>query len=75
MGKHQSLILLMILCYACRQKPNMAVLRGSTQQLTQIDVDTHSHSQTELGDSHGGTGGRIVGPKGERNSTGRPRVN
>jgi len=25
-GKHQSLTLLMILCYACRQKSSMAVL-------------------------------------------------
>jgi hypothetical protein len=28
----------------------------------------------ELGDSYGRTGGRIASPKGDRNSTGRPRA-
>ena len=28
MGKHQSLKLLMILCYSCRQEPSITVLLG-----------------------------------------------
>ena len=44
-GKHQSLAWLMILCYAFRQESSMAVpLRGFTQQLTQMDVETHSQT-------------------------------
>jgi hypothetical protein len=69
MGKHQSLILLMILCYASRA---CYPLRGSTHQLTQTDADTHSQIGMELGDSYGRIGRRVAGPKGDRNSTGRP---
>ena len=45
MGKHQSLKLLMMLSYDCRQEPSITgALRGSTQQLT--ETDEHTHSQT-----------------------------
>jgi hypothetical protein len=39
MGKHQSLTVLMILCYPCKQEPSM--VRGSTHQLTQTAAETH----------------------------------
>jgi hypothetical protein len=73
MGKHQFLTLLVILCYACRQESasHGCSLRGSIQQLTQRDAETHSQ-WTELGDSYGRVGGRIAGPKGDWNSTRRP---
>ena len=44
MGKHQSLTLLMILCYACRQESSVALLRGSIKQLIQTDGDTDSQT-------------------------------
>jgi hypothetical protein len=47
-------------------------LRGSTQQLTQTDTDTHSQWWIETEDSYRRNGGRIVGPEGNRNSIGRP---
>ena len=46
----------------------MLSLRGSTQQLTQTDKDIHSQTV----DGAWRIGGRITGPKGDRNSTGRP---
>jgi hypothetical protein len=43
MGKHQSLALLLILCVTLADRnQDMAVLRGSKQQLTQTDTDIHS---------------------------------
>jgi hypothetical protein len=44
MGKHQSLTLLMILYYACREEPSITVLRGSTKQLIETDAETHSQA-------------------------------
>ena len=44
MGKRKPLTLLVMLCCAFRQEPNVVVLRGSTQQLTETDADTHSQA-------------------------------
>jgi hypothetical protein len=43
MGKHQSLTLLIIFCYAYRQEHNCP-LRDSTQQLTETVADTHNQT-------------------------------
>jgi hypothetical protein len=69
MGQHQSLTLLMILLGLLTGVSYP--LRGSTQQLTQIQTPTVKQ-RMKLGDSYGRIGGRIVGAKGDRNSTGRP---
>jgi hypothetical protein len=45
---------------------------GSTQQLIQTDADSSAKQWMELGDSYGKIGGRIAGPRGDRNSTGIP---
>ena len=44
LGKYQSLTLLMILCYACRNKLcfHNCPLRGATKQLTKTVTETHS---------------------------------
>jgi hypothetical protein len=46
------------------------ILRGSTQQQTETDIAKH---WTEFRDSYVSVGGRIKGPEGEANSTGRPK--
>ena len=42
MGKNQPLTLLMILCYAYRQKPT-CLLRDLIQQMMETDAKTHKH--------------------------------
>jgi hypothetical protein len=53
----------MILCYSCRQEFGMALL-GEDPPTTE--------QWMELGDSYGIIRGRIIGPEGDRNFTGRP---
>jgi hypothetical protein len=68
MGKHQPLILLMILCYVCRQESSMAVLWESPPSCYLRGIQTPTVKQwMELGNSDGRVGGKDC-----RNSTGRP---
>ena len=61
MGKYKSLTLLMILLLFLQTGVEHGCpLRGSTQQLTQKDADTHSQTWMEIGYSYGRIGGRIV---------------
>jgi hypothetical protein len=73
MGKHQSLTLLMILCYVCRQESSMAILWEALPSSWLRQMQTPTAKQwVELGSSYGRIEGRIVGPEGNKNSTGRP---
>jgi hypothetical protein len=47
-------------------------MRGSTQQLMETDAETQSKHWTQLRESYGRVGGRIKGPGGDRDFTGRP---
>jgi hypothetical protein len=47
--------------------------RSSTQQLTETDAVTQPNIGWSLGDSSGRVWGMIEGPKGDRNSMGRPK--
>ena len=67
MGKHGSLTLLMRLSYDCRQKPSITgALRGSTQQLTETDEDTHSQALNGCKAPLKNSWGRIESPEGMR---------
>jgi hypothetical protein len=68
---HKSLTLLMILCFACRQEHVILWEASPSSWLRQIQTPT-AKQWMELGDSYGLVGGRIAGPKGDRNSVGRP---
>lgn len=46
----------------CFQKGACCPLRGSTQQLTQINTDIYNKKRMEVGDSYGNIGERIVYP-------------
>jgi hypothetical protein len=65
MGKKQSLTLLMVLCYACRQESSITVesLKGSAQHLNQTDTDTHSQILDGSQVSCRRVGRGIEGPK------------
>ena len=65
MSRHQSLTLLMVLCYACRQKYSMAVLWESPLTSWRRQIQTPTAKQwVELGNYCGRTEGRIAAPKG-----------
>jgi hypothetical protein len=71
MGKHQSLTLSMILCYACRQDPSMAVL----MRLHPAADSERQRPQSSIGrnmGTHGKIGRKIEDSDKDRNSTGRP---
>jgi hypothetical protein len=70
---YQSLTLLMILCYACRQEPSMAVFWKAPPctWLRWMQRPRAKH-QVKLGDLYGRVGRKIEVPKGDRLSTGRP---
>jgi hypothetical protein len=73
MGKHQSLSLIMIPCYACRQESK----RLSSEMLhlatnSEECRNPQPKQWMELGDSYGKIGGETVGPKWDRISMGRP---
>ena len=72
MGKLQSLTLLMILCYTCRQKPSINVLSETTQLLTETDASAHSQTSDRGQDCYGSVWGKIDVPESDRNSTVRP---
>lgn len=59
MGKHQSLTVIMIFCYACRQKPTMAVLLEALLCSLLRCRDSQSSILKELEDSYGRVGGRL----------------
>jgi hypothetical protein len=66
MDKHQSLTLLMIFCYACRQEPSIAViLEAPFKQLTETQRWTTKNC-TELRNSYGRVGRRTEDLKGIR---------
>ena len=73
MDKHQSLKLLTILCYACRQKPSISVsweaLPSSWLEQTQIPTAKH---WTEVRVYYGRVSRMIEGPEAGGNSTERP---
>ena len=70
-GTNSLTLLLMVFC-ACRQKPTS--LRGSTQQLTGTDADTHNQTLDKGQDCFGRVTGRIGGLKEDSNPTGRQAV-
>jgi hypothetical protein len=74
-GKKQSLILLMILCYACRQDPRVTDLWEGplSSQWKQTCRLTHKHYM-ELRESCGRVGRRIEGPEKDKDSIGRITV-
>jgi hypothetical protein len=69
MVMHQSLTLLMILCYTSRQEH---VVLWEAPPTSWLRYSHHTKQWMELGDSYKLIGGRIVGPEGDRNFTGRP---
>ena len=71
MDKHQPLTLLMVFCYVCRQEYVVLQEVPPSSLLRQAQTPT-AKQWMELGNSCGRIGGRIEGPKGNRNSTGRP---
>jgi hypothetical protein len=62
MGKHQSLSLLIILLCLQTGVWHGCPLRGSTQELTQIQTPT-AHQWMKLRDSYGSIGERIMASK------------
>jgi hypothetical protein len=73
MGKHQTLTVLMILGYPCRQESSMAVLWEAPPSSWLREMQRPTAKQwMELGNSYRKIGGRIEGPKRDKNSTGRP---
>ena len=70
MGKHQSLTLLMILCYVCRQK--LLSSERPTQHLTQRDPDTHSQTVDGAWGLLWKSRRKDCRPERDRNSTGKP---
>ena len=71
MGKNQSLTLLMVLCYACRQVSIVAVSE-KLHPAGDSDTDTHSLTVDRIWDFYGIIEGRMAGPDWDRNATGRP---
>ena len=71
MGRHQSLILLLMLCCVCRQKPNIAALWEAlpSSWLRQIHIPLPKHG-TEVGDLYAAVRRRIEVPEGD----GKPTV-
>ena len=70
MDKHQVLTLIMIFCYAFSQENIILWETPPSSWLRQTQTPT-ARQYMGLGDSYGRIGRRIVGPEGERNSTGR----
>ena len=68
-GKHQSLTLFMILL--CLQTGASCPLRGSTEQLTQTETDTHSQTVDGAWGLLQKKKRNDYGAEGDRNSTGR----
>lgn len=65
MGKHQSLTLLMILCYSSRQKPRMTLISEASRSMRQKQMlrPTPKYG-LELRQCYVRFGGRIEGQKG-----------
>ena len=72
MGKHQSLTLLMILCYADRQETSMAVLWEAPKSIWLRQMQSTTAKQWTLIGYTYIIRGRNAGPKGDKNSTVRP---
>lgn len=72
MGKHQSLTLLMILCYSSRQKPRMTLISEASRSMRQKQMlrPTPTYG-LELRQCYVRFGGRIEGQKGDSKSTKR----
>jgi hypothetical protein len=70
--KHQSLTLLMILLCLQTGVEHGCPLRGSTQQLTQTDADTHSQTMDGAWGLLLKSSRKVVSIEGDRNLTGRP---
>ena len=61
MGKKQSLTLLMIFCYACRQEPSITVLSENLPNSQWKEI--HSQTLDGLGESYGRVQGKIEEPE------------
>jgi hypothetical protein len=69
--KNQSLTLLTILCYSCRQE-HVALWEATPSSWLRHRHTPIAKQWVELGDFYGRIGGNISDPRGDRNSTGRP---